>query len=666
MNDPAAADRRLVARQELLLAFKRQMASRDPTGNVSPFANRHVVGYASDVAADDVPDIHGEVRQAITDLLKRVRQGDAAQIVILAGEPGMGKSHILRHFCRPGVCEDLGLIAVSRSNHWRVEEFENVLLDWTLASLVAPAPGEPHLLLDRMQEVCFLALSQLIEQPRNLGQYISHGPKTWLRRIWGLLFHSSHGRFKSMIANRDASVFRLLDFAKFSDYVCDRFLHHPSNVFHRFALKVLLRYVFAEDRELVLHWLRGEDVGEQMLRKLGRAEKLDKAYKVFEALQIVLALFGPEVGAAPRMDGAAMGGRTFLFAFDQIEGREALFDNDDDWRRFFAQLSELYNSTPNVFVLFTMTLGLRNRLYDRMEQQFRDRIRMDQKFVLHGLQPDEILELYQHRLGRWVAEGGGAAGLADKMYAAGDPTAPFAAAELVELCRGKTIRAMLRDIDVEFRRRLAAVVDDDPGFELRYRANEWRAAIEADGDALGDHLQTVRRLFLQAEDLWEKKFGVGFRAAEVKISEDRVEYLELCFEDPTMPTNWIRATIVRLGYQYKAAMPGCIRLLANKKRGQNRLWLLREGPIDHGLVPVERREQVAAAALDGDVEANLRAVLSVYDFRDRYRAETWGEAEAHFADRLRSTYLGDLLQTAAALLVREREAPVADRSEALA
>jgi hypothetical protein len=65
-------------------------------------------------------------------------------------------------------------------------------------------------------------------------------------------------------------------------------------------------------------------------------------------------------------------------------------------------LSELYNTLPNVVVLFTMTLSLRTQLHSLMERQFRDRIRMDERFLLR--QPDEgqVLSLYRARVEDWL------------------------------------------------------------------------------------------------------------------------------------------------------------------------------------------------------------------------------------------------------------------------
>ena len=69
------------------------------------------------------------------------------------------------------------------------------------------------------------------------------------------------------------------------------------------------------------------------------------------------------MSAAISCEGNECQSQTFVFAFDQAEGRQELFDSDADWRDFFAYLSEIYNTLPNALVLFTMTPMLKKHLF---------------------------------------------------------------------------------------------------------------------------------------------------------------------------------------------------------------------------------------------------------------------------------------------------------------
>src|SRR5262249_14467599 len=154
----------------------------------------------------------------------------------------------------------------------------------------------------------------------------------------------------------------------------------PTDSFHRFVLQVLLRYLFPEHREKVCAWLIGqhvhaaflkqitssakherhpeptapswptaEQVHEHLLNEVGVADRLDRNYKLIETVKILVSLFSPEMNQHQEASASSHPGRVFFFAFDQAEGRQELFENDNDWFKFFAKLSELYNALPNVF-----------------------------------------------------------------------------------------------------------------------------------------------------------------------------------------------------------------------------------------------------------------------------------------------------------------------------
>src|SRR4051812_21228159 len=112
-----------LSRLEILRAFKKQFAG-DGKVNRSPFGDGQVVRYHEDVLPWDIPEIHHEVRHAIQGTLQGIQAGKPSSVVILAGEPGMGKSHLLNHFRAPKRGDELGYVFVCNSNHWKVDEFE--------------------------------------------------------------------------------------------------------------------------------------------------------------------------------------------------------------------------------------------------------------------------------------------------------------------------------------------------------------------------------------------------------------------------------------------------------------------------------------------------------------------------------------------------------------
>ena len=170
-----------------------------------------------------------------------------------------------------------------------------------------------------------------------------------------------------------------------------QFLAEKANPTHRYALRVLLLYLFPEreetgigTRERVAQWFRGkEDAG--ILRpaaRHGRSPGPSTSRSSTRSSCWSTCSPRPCPAKLATADSRPCPPKVFLLVFDQAEGRNELFDGDADWRDFFAQLSELYNSLPNVVVLFTMTLGLRHKLHAMMERQFQDRIRMDEEVLV--------------------------------------------------------------------------------------------------------------------------------------------------------------------------------------------------------------------------------------------------------------------------------------------
>src|SRR5262245_51860700 len=141
MNSADAREENVqLARLETLRAYKERLVR--PGGvNLSPFAPDRVIRYDSNVQDYDVPDIHRAVRDQITKTVAEIHQGHPSKVVILAGDPGMGKSHLINHFRDPKRADELGYVLVCNSNHWKVGEFEARLLDWTIEALVRPSPN---------------------------------------------------------------------------------------------------------------------------------------------------------------------------------------------------------------------------------------------------------------------------------------------------------------------------------------------------------------------------------------------------------------------------------------------------------------------------------------------------------------------------------------------
>src|SRR5262249_5163749 len=145
------------------------------------------------------------------------------------------------------------------------------------------------------------------------------------------------------------------------------------------------------------------------------------------------------------------------------------------------------------------TTGKRDKLYPKMERQFQQRIRRDQKFILREIPDGELLAVYQRRLANWLE---GADGEARHLVA--EPPfqfLPFKQDELLGFCRRLTLRQALEQMDIRFRQYMVEeVTDADPRFEFLVALNELKLAEETAQayQYTSAHLATVTELMNRA------------------------------------------------------------------------------------------------------------------------------------------------------------------------
>ena len=330
-----------------------------------------------------------------------------------------------------------------------------------------------------------------------------------------------------------------------------------------------------------MHWLRGREVN--FLKATGVDERIDADYKVIDAIKILVSLFTSEVSKKLRAGDTKEGlGRVLFFAFDQMEGRQELFESEGDWPKFFGQLSELYNTLPNVFVLFTMTLNLRNKLHPQMEGQFKDRIVRDEHFQLHRIPDPELLALYRTRVDCWLPDE--ANELRGRLAAVNLPYLPFDQEKVLELCEKKTLRGALAALDEAFCRFFETHITGPRVDYLVFR-NSFRVR---EGDVTADkytanHLEKVKQLLDRHGAAIADEYGLCFTGSEWRATEQKLPALWLEFRDPKNMARWVHAFLARLPWNFNQYAPGAINLLHKHRLDANFLWLVRPTKIDEGL-----------------------------------------------------------------------------------
>ena len=651
----------------VLQAFKERLPRAELGENVSPFDDR-VVTCNDPVARFDLSDIHADVRRRIENVIGGVHDRQKSQVILLSGERGTGKTHLLQTFRSHDRAAEHGYVFVGGSNHWAVEEFQARLLDWVVEALTAPSPSADHLLLERVRAIGFRALDHLLESAA-WRQYVARPPVGWLgRRLrslalrFGIETGPSHDRLEALAARRDPSVFGMLDFAKFSEYVCDRFLADKSNPTHRYALRVLLTYLFPPAvntgvgyRERVLHWFRRRSDDGYFRDRLGVDEPLDRKFALFEAVKLLVHLFSPAVSRELNTEKHRCPPRVFLMTFDQVEAPNELFESDDDWSAFFAQLSELYNTLPNAVVVFTMTLGLRNRLHTLMERQFMDRIRMDESYRLGFPTEAQILGLYRSRVEHWLRDD---PILLDLYGGVENRCLPLTRASVAALADRHSMRDVLENLDREFRRQLTEAVPIEPRLDFLVAFNEehrnYRCGRDRTDDVLqydlsftNSHLQTLRALLQAVGGVLVESQGVRIVGAEVDEGVNP-PVLSIEFQDTNKSGLGVWVHVVRFGFYFNdPAQKSIENSIRGKERLKHFLWMVRAA--EFSVEPPDRyKDRVVQRCFPPELDSRLRALLLVANNRPTYERPPghWPVALDLIRQELGPTYVGELIRFA--------------------
>jgi len=688
-NMPTTADE--LDRLELLREFKRLFAG-DGKSNRSPFTDERVVRLDADVKPWDVPEIHRPVREAIEESIRELHHGKFSKVVILAGENGMGKSHILNHFRSPELEKELGYVFVGSNNFWKVEEFESFLLMWLVTALTRPTPDGEDLLLKQVKEIAFEALDQILDQPGQLPRYQSGKKLGWLRRIFWNMGRDKHAMFKDAYDKRDERIFRRLDFHNFANFVSDRFLADKSNPFHRFVVHVLLRYLFPEDRRKVCAWLVGQKLRDAFFdslggpyktrdtepgdphwrpseeaieahfqKEIGISDSLNLNFKLMDTVKILVSLFAPDVVRG--LKGQAEQGRIFVFAFDQAEGRNELFESEKDWFKFFAKLAEIYNSLPNVFVVFTMTSALRNQLYPKMEKQFQQRISRDQKFVLREISDTDILALYRRQIACWMGDHISEESR-ERLKAPQFEFHPFSQEQVLGMAKQKGIREILQEFDAAFRATMLESPPDEARRDYLIAINEFRRDEARAANAFAysaDHIEELARFFERNPGAVSDGFSANLSAVQRLQLPSGAVAVQLELRSPAAPQRWVRVFVTRLGFNIASRLPECQELLKNRVRNQNLLWILRPTKVQDAWA-AERPDQIFPRVLEDAEHTRIRAMHALLDKQEALSGPSGMTAESKdsyrddvrkiIVEEIKLTYLGELLQHAAETLDR--------------
>jgi hypothetical protein len=141
-----------------------------------------------------------------------------------------------------------------------------------------------------------------------------------------------------------------------------------------------------------------------------------------------------------------------------------------------------------------------------MERQFRDRIRMDDGFLLRHPEEEQILGLYRSRVESWLQDD---TELHEKYRLLNNPFEPFSRDRVLELAGQQSIRDILEQFDREFHKTMCEMVVE-PEFDLHFYLNELRPleGSPTDFEYTAGHLETARELLLGLRSWLPQAYGV--------------------------------------------------------------------------------------------------------------------------------------------------------------
>ena len=75
-------------------------------------------------------------------------------------------------------------VLAGNANSWKVDEFEECLLDWLLDALTRPDDKGSHLLLERIEDIAFQALRHILATPGQISRVLTRKPVGRVRHFF--------------------------------------------------------------------------------------------------------------------------------------------------------------------------------------------------------------------------------------------------------------------------------------------------------------------------------------------------------------------------------------------------------------------------------------------------------------------------------------------------
>jgi hypothetical protein len=381
----------------------------------NPFESS-VVSNAHEEEPCDVPSLHSEAYDALLRHVERSRADGRSRIVVVLGDPGQGKTHLLRRLRRGAESSfrtaapfSVGIVRPLRDP---LQPYLHVFREAT-SSLSRPLPYLPDAEPDdvqptsQLERLAWLALGRVTRALAAFDDTLAAiVPPSVERGI------ATFGALARSVWSQQGDA--LLDAAK------------PWAIQHGIepgVLRAIGRLPLKASRHGALAWLRGVDLSEEETRRFGLPASVISEDDAFRALTSIARL-----GVGP-----------LVLGFDQLEGIRRL--GVEPARQFFQALVELFSQDRGQLVLAVFCQSsIWPELRAEQEQQVLDRLERD--ILLAPVSPSDVRALCAQRL---------AAACRGEGLSPPHPYYPFGEADLDALSAGVvTPRQALRELAARF------------------------------------------------------------------------------------------------------------------------------------------------------------------------------------------------------------------------
>ena len=319
----------------------------------------------------DVPEINKRAFQSCQNSIRAVYQGNQSRGLILHGEMGSGKTHLVQR---------IRFFTQKEPRTWFIH----------VPPFTAPSRFWRHLLERFFYDICQRskqseAPAEKVAEEENPEEGPGQGPLTQIeealtRHLMAKPLGSTQelARWWARICQQDLPGEALFKRLKPTfDKLTVQYRLDPD------AMKVLRRYVTWNHRSVAYAYLLGRDLPEEELALLGVKQSLDDEERAKQAVLTFCRLAGNNF--------------TILLAFDQIEGLQLTMDDLDGLRTFANNAVYLMGECPNLLILSAVQAYFIHTLEKAVHTSYYQRLAQDES-VLELLNKETAKRLIEFRL----------------------------------------------------------------------------------------------------------------------------------------------------------------------------------------------------------------------------------------------------------------------------